>query len=211
MPLKKIFEPHRGICVGLWQMTESIAQLPKPKGVDLAFRSEKRLKEELCVYALLSAMTGNDQLVIGHESSGKPLLEGWSISISHTRGWVAVILSDDYQVGIDIEYSSDRVSKVVERFIREDEQRATLAQQLINWSAKETVYKLCSEQKLDYFDMRLHTLQSDIDTVFEQKRHTSDAVQGAVRVDVLKTKEVVTVHYELTPDYVLTYSFLDFR
>lgn len=208
MPLSKIFEPCHGVQVGLWQMTERIDQLPKPKGVDLCFRSDKRLKEELCVYALLTAMTGNDHLVIGHEPSGKPQLEGWSISISHTRGWVAIILSTDFQVGIDIEYTSDRVSKVVDRFIREDEQRETLSQQLINWSAKETVYKLFSEQKLDYFDMRLHALPSEIDTVLDSASHVvSGGIEGCVQVDVLKTNGVATVHYDLTPDYVLTYSF----
>lgn len=208
MPLSKIFEPCHGVQVGLWQMTERIDQLPKPKGVDLCFRSDKRLKEELCVYALLTAMTGNDHLVIGHEPSGKPQLEGWSISISHTRGWVAIILSTDFQVGIDIEYTADRVSKVVDRFIREDEQRETLSQQLINWSAKETVYKLFSEQKLDYFDMRLHALPSEIDTVLDSAFHVvSGGIEGCVQVDVLKTNGVATVHYDLTPDYVLTYSF----
>ena len=189
-------------------MTERIDQLPKPKGVDLCFRSVKRLKEELCVYALLTAMTGNDHLVIGHEPSGKPQLEGWSISISHTRGWVALILSTDFQVGIDIEYTSDRVSKVVDRFIREDEQRETLSQQFFNWSAKETVYKLFSEQKLDYFDMRLHALPSEIDTVLDGNIHVvKDGKEGSVMVDVLKANGAVAVHYELTPDYVLTYSF----
>lgn len=208
MSLSKIFQPCHGIQVGLWQMTERIDQLPKPKGVDLCFRSEKRLKEELCVYALLTAMTGNDHLVIGHEPSGKPQLEGWSISISHTRGWVAIILSTEFQVGIDIEYTSDRVSKVVDRFIREDEQRDTLSQQLINWSAKETVYKLFSEQKLDYFDMRLHSLPSEIDTVLDGNAHVAkDEMEGSVMADVLKTNGAVAVHYELTSDYVLTYSF----
>lgn len=208
MSLSKIFESCCGVQVGLWHMTEGIDQLPKPKGVDLSFRSDKRLKEELCVYALLTAMTGNDHLVIGHEPSGKPQLENWSISISHTRGWVAIILSVDFQVGIDIEYTSDRVSKVVNRFIREDEQRTTLSQQLINWSAKETVYKLFSEQKLDYFDMRLHTLPSEIGAVLDRDAHVVEGgIEGSVMVDVLKTKGVATVHYELTPDYVLTYSF----
>lgn len=208
MPLSKIFEPCRGVQVGLWQMTEGIDQFPKPKGVNISFRSDKRLKEELCVYALLTAMTGNDHLVIGHESSGKPRLDGWSVSVSHTRGWVAIILSTDFQVGIDVEYTSDRVSKVVDRFIREDEQRKTLSQQLINWSAKETVYKLFSEQKLDYFDMRLHDLPSEIDTVLDRDAHgVLGGIAGSVLVDMLKTNGVATVHYELTPDYVLTYSF----
>lgn len=208
MPLSKIFEPCRGVQVGLWHMTESIDQLPKPKGVDLCFQSDKRLKEELCVYALLTVMTGDGNLVIGHEPSGKPKLEGRFISISHTRGWVAIIISVNFQVGIDIEYASDRVSKVVGRFIRADEQRETLSQQLINWSTKETVYKLFSEQKLDYFDMRLHALSSDVNAFFERDDHVSGTIGGTVVVDVLKTSGKANVHFELTTDYVLTYSFV---
>lgn len=209
MPLHKIFEPQPGIKIGIWQLTESIDQLKEVVVVPLSFRSEKRLKEELGVYALLAAMTGNDQLIIQHEASGKPVLKGYHISISHTRGWVSIILSADYRVGIDIEYYSDRVSKVADRFIRDDEQRDSLGQQLINWSAKETVYKLFSECNLEYFEMRLQALQPS-EKLLGRDDVPAKIWKGSVWVDVLKCKKEVLVQYVLTSSYVFTYSFMPF-
>ena len=212
MPLHKVFEPQPGIKIGIWQLTESIDQLKEVVVVPLSFRSEKRLKEELGVYALLAAMTGNDQLIIQHEASGKPVLKGYHISISHTRGWVSIILSADYRVGIDIEYYSDRVSKVADRFIRDDEQRDSLGQQLINWSTKETVYKLFSEYNLDYFEMRLQALpplQSSGGLLWRDDV-PAKIQKGSVWVDVLKCKKEALVEYVLTSSYILTYSFVPF-
>ncbi len=55
-------------------------------------------------------------------------IEGYHISISHTLGYVAVILSRDYEVGVDIEYVSDRVNRISSRFLRDDEVFADLTE-----------------------------------------------------------------------------------
>lgn len=61
---------------------------------------------------------------IGYSSEGKPFLtdDSFFISISHTKGYVAVILNPKTPVGIDIEQYGKRVHKVFDRFIRPDEQ-----------------------------------------------------------------------------------------
>ena len=52
---------------------------------------------------LLKAILGYEP-VIRHNEDGKPLIDDSHISISHTIGYVAVILSHDHEVGIDVEY-----------------------------------------------------------------------------------------------------------
>lgn len=123
-----------------------------------------------------------------HEVSALP-----HISISHTKGYAALILSDAEEVGIDIEYLSDRVERIAPRFIRYDEHAETTLQKLLLWSAKETVYKLFSEDALGFFDMRLLTF-----------------ADGLMRVENIKRKIIVDVCYETTDDYVLTYAVLPF-
>ena len=123
-----------------------------------------------------------------HEVSALP-----HISISHTTGYAALILSDAEEVGIDIEYLSDRVERIAPRFIRYDEHAETTLQKLLLWSAKETVYKLFSEDALGFFDMRLLTF-----------------ADGLMRVENIKRKIIVDVCYETTDDYVLTYAVLPF-
>ena len=68
-------------------------------------------------------MLQEDKEII-YSSEGKPSLGDHSffISISHTKGYVAVILSPIAPVGIDIEQYGHRVKRVYDRFIRPDEQ-----------------------------------------------------------------------------------------
>lgn len=178
----------------LWRITEEVDEFVPPAALDLShITSIPRRREILSVYALLSMMTGRNDLVIDHDDTGRPLLPDYNLSVSHTRGWAALILSPSRRVAVDIEYMSDRVGRVAHRFIRPDEQSDGLSRQLINWSAKETVYKYYSEENLQYFDMRLHA--------FEVK------AKGSVDVDDLKLPKTLRVNYEVNEEFVLTYSF----
>ena len=177
--------PHTRL--GLWRMDEPQEGSP---------RQRERHAEQL----LLTAMMGNDaSYTIDHEPSGKPFLTSSlsphttplpHLSISHTRGYVAILLSDDSQVGVDIEYRSDRVERIARRFIHPDEKAETIEEKLLLWSAKEAVYKLFSEDRLAFFDMRMLSIGDDV-----------------MQIQNMKRNEVVAVSYEFTPDYVLTYVF----
>ena len=156
-----------------------------------AYKSEVRRLEKLAVYSLLWKMT-NSKVTVSHNEDGKPIVDGYNISISHTRGYASVILSKLKNVAVDIEYYSDRVARIADKFIREDEIATDIASQLINWSVKETVYKYFSEQNLQYFDMKL--------IPFEEFENTK-------RVLNLKTGCYLDVYYELNNEYVLTYTF----
>lgn len=160
-----------------------------------------RQRERQAVLSLLGAMTGCAEPAIGHEASGKPFLEqGGYISISHTWGYAALLLSDAELLGVDIEYRSDRVERIASRFIRTDETALTTDEKLLVWSAKEAVYKLFSEDKLMFFDMRTLDVKPCNDADGQQA--------GLLRMENLKRNIVVDVHYEFTDDYVLTYTTL---
>lgn len=64
---------------------------------------------------LLTLMLGYTP-IISHNSDGKPFIEGYNISISHTKGYVAIIISRFFEVGVDIEYPADRVLRIASRF-----------------------------------------------------------------------------------------------
>lgn len=179
----------------IWQITETVEELPHPRSIDLStVRSTARKREILAVYALLSYMTGRDDLVIEYDERGKPHIKGWQLSISHTKGWAALILSKRRCVAVDIEYNSDRVARVTQRFMRPDEKTDSLSRQLINWSAKETVYKLLSAENLKFYEMRLKPFEL--------------LAKGRLEVENLKKDRSFFVDYELNEDYVLTYASL---
>lgn len=194
MPLirKQKLDADNNTWLALWQMSESLEQLPVSSQVDLsAFPSLRRKKEKLTEYLLLKELTGEESLVIRHNDDGAPFVDGYFISLSHTEGWAAMILSKSHRVGIDIEYVSERVNRVASRFIREDEQQATLAERLINWCSKESVYKFFTEQHLEFHEMRLQPY--------------SQEAEGNVLVENLRQRAQVSVNYEVNNDFVLAY------
>ena len=109
----------------VWKVEESLeallALLPDARRVCceqelLQFASERRKIEWLSVRVLLYFMLKEDKQ-IGYSSEGKPFLtdDSFFISISHTKGYVAVILNPKTPVGIDIEQYGKRVHKVFDR------------------------------------------------------------------------------------------------
>lgn len=211
MALLFINEIDKDVRLGVWKMEENLnyeqfASLPFYDR--LMSLSDGRRKETASVYSLLFVMTGNKNLVIGHEPSGKPYVEGYKIGISHTKGFVSVILSTSYDVAVDIEYINTRVLRIADRFLREDEKSNALqfsngkkekgdkdvvpdvVPTLLFWCAKETIYKLYSDERLTFQNVKI-----------------MDAEQGgALCGNNLITGESVRIDYTFNKDYVLTYA-----
>ncbi len=200
MALVNIEKLSPDVSLGLWKITESTEEFLSGNGLlqnvyddeICNMKSEARRKEKLAVYSLLYSMT-DSRTAISHDDNGKPIFRGYNISISHTRGYAAVIISKCRNVAVDIEYRSNRVSRIIDKFIRQDEQRDSVEIQLINWCAKETVYKYFSSDDLKYFEMRLHQF--------------CNSGKGEVTVDNLRKKKSVVVKYCVNSDYVLTYTY----
>ena len=149
--------------IGVWQITETEEELkelsstPSDEMEEISFiRSESLRKQRLAVRALLNTLF-DDKVYLSHHDNGKPYLENnpVNISITHTEKYVAVILHEEENVGIDIE-SLDRDFSVVEKKALsedeiedlEDEKRNE--QLAIYWCAKEAIFKLLSRYNVDF-------------------------------------------------------------
>lgn len=201
MPVIKIIDiAGTDIRFGLWHIVESVGDLlacqPCLSAVYNSisnYHSDVRKCEKLAIYSLLFEMTGDTSLVINYDDNGKPQVEGLDVSISHTRQYAVLAISRTMNVAVDIECVSDRVSKITNRFMREDEDSSTIEKQLITWSVKETVYKLFPEQHLQYFDMRLKPFLT--------------VPSGVLQVDNIKTGISMNVFYNINEAYILTYAY----
>jgi len=116
-----------------------------------------RRGEWLAVRALVAHCLGGDK-VIAYESSGCPYLTDHSceISISHTKGYAALVWHPTQAVGVDIERRTDRVMRVVKKYVNEAEQTALKGSsfhspdgELLLWTAKEALYKVARIRLLD--------------------------------------------------------------
>ena len=149
--------------LGVWHITESEAELkalssiPSDELEEISFiKSESLRKQKLAVRALLDAMF-EEKVYLSHHDNGKPYIENnaTNISITHTEKYVAVILNDLDDVGIDCE-SLDRDFSAVEKKALSEEEIEDLdddhrnEQLAIYWCAKEAVYKKMSQYKVDF-------------------------------------------------------------
>ena len=175
----------------VWKMEESLdallALLPDARRVFCEqelnrFVSERRKMEWLSVRVLLYSMLQEDK-EIGYSPEGKPYLTDHSffISISHTKGYVAVMLASFTPAGIDIEQYAQRVHKVSDRYIRSDEQTEPYQDDMENADA-------------DLRKLRL--------------THFIPQEQGTFQVQELATEqqELYSVGYRICPDFVLTWT-----
>lgn len=209
MAVVNIREVYPGVSLGLWQMDESPEQLfdlyphllPYRSSLDDKYKNDGRKLEFLAIRALMYEMlrvNGASKGLLSHagdfthNGQGKPLFRGYHVSISHTKGYAALILSKKSEVAVDIEYMSDRVERIASKFLRKDERADSLDAKLVHWCAKETVFKLFSEENLLFEDMRVKPFDTMAD--------------WACDVENLKSGKTARVDFELAIDFVLTYS-----
>jgi 4'-phosphopantetheinyl transferase EntD len=185
--------------------SESILSQLDRKGLyspTLASMIESRRREWLSVRLLLKNLTGEEK-EIGYLPSGKPYLadNSYHISISHTKGYVAVILHPTKEVAIDIEHLSPRVEKIRSRFMSEEEERNLspdnpLIHLMLHWSAKECLFKRINQEEVE-FQTQLHIHP------FEPRSEVWDSF--AASETHTEAGGIFTVHYYVSKKYVLTY------
>lgn len=193
--------------MGVWRIEEGIADLEtryelkeSERATYMAFKNDKRRREWLCVRLMLEEMMGKE-VEIAYKDSGKPYLKGSSkhISITHTIGYVGVRVAD-HPVALDMEYKSDRVLRIISKFVSESEmgyldRGDKVATALVIWSAKETLYKLHDIQEIE-FDKHLKV--SNFDPTKESGTFTGTIDKGGFRAEV-------KLRYRITDDLILVY------
>lgn len=197
--------------LAIWHITESAEELRALLATDkydaqlAEKRCEARRAEWLAVRLLLSQVLGEDKMIAYHPSGRPYLTDGsWHISVSHTQGYAAIAYHRNRRVGVDIEYISSRVERIASRFTRSEEEEfikihdahERMMYHLINWSAKETLYKL--EDNSEAADFR---------KVFAISPYALSE-QGGMSVAIMLGKEhEEKVHYTVHDDFVCTWTF----
>ena len=149
--------------IAVWQVTEteeelkSITSVPTDEMEEISlFRSESQRKQKLAVRALINEVF-EDKMYLNHHDNGQPYLENCAtnISITHTENYVAIIIHDEEEVGIDVESLERDFSVVEQKALSEDEiddlnDEKKNEQLAIYWCAKEAIYKRMSQNRVIY-------------------------------------------------------------
>lgn len=197
-----VIHADESVSIGLWRVTESqddmLGMYPELRLLSSEYERYKscsRRMEFLVERALLKEML-KEMPVLSHTASGKPFLsDGRKVSVSHTKGLVAIIVSDTYEVAVDVEYLSGRVCRIAEKFLRHDEEAPAPLQKLLGWCAKETMFKLHSDDNLNFHEMRIPVFPN-----------VSIGSNGTFVMENLKSGKRINVEYVVDGGHLLTYA-----
>ncbi len=200
--------------IGLWKISEEIGALQilaKLSVADTITYSEisalHRKKEWLATRALLNELI-KDHPLIKYHNNGRPYLENSSvnISISHSAGYVAIILHKTSVPGIDIELITRKVGKVGSRFLSTEEFEAccekghpTDFRMLLHWCAKEAIFKIIPLSDIEF--------SRDISISINEAIEKEGSFRGAFnsRPDPI----TMTLYYRTINEVIMVWGWVD--
>lgn len=138
----KLIETEEELLIMRDLSEKELSQLSKLK-------NERRRIEFLASRILLQQLLSQN-IEIEYLSNGKPLLisPNCHFSLSHSKDFIAVIVSRNKEVGIDIEKMRDNMEHLKEKFLSEKELKAIDTSDILLlhlfWGGKESMYKMYS-------------------------------------------------------------------
>lgn len=163
------------------------------------FKAASRRLEWLSVRRLMHEL--GIKSPIAYLPSGRPYLkdDARHISISHTRGYAAVAISELNPIGIDIEQRTDKVCRVRKKFLSREEKLFSLLAKnnveamLVVWTTKEAMFKLIDKPGIDFAE-HLHVASFELEE------------EGCFQAHETFTDEQFSFEcdYRIYPDFVLT-------
>ncbi|RFZ81189.1 4'-phosphopantetheinyl transferase [Mucilaginibacter terrenus] len=151
----------------LWRIEEGADELYNQLQLDdheKAFTKQlsasKRYLHWLGTRVLLRKMLKTDEYIdCKVDAHGKPYLVTlpYHISLSHSFDYAAVMISKTSPVGIDIEQIKQKVERIANKFMNQDElaginERTKIQQLYVAWCAKEAVYKCHGQKEVSFLD-----------------------------------------------------------
>ena len=180
MPIYNTLTVNDSITVYIWKIEESEDELAKD--IQLTEHCENRMnamKSELHRKGFLSirhlmAAAGYIDADLFYDENGKPhLKDGNKISITHSGQFTGIIISQNQEVGIDIEMQRDKILRIAHKFTPIAEYKtiansdALIRKLTVVWGCKESLYKIYAEKGLSFLhhiDIKDFSLSEDSTT-----------------------------------------------
>lgn len=209
MPISFYQNINADTAIGLWQITESAADLEgrlqlKPHELEIlkSLGKEKRNLHWLATRVLMRKMLNtNEYIDCQTDENGKPFLANHPhhISLSHSYGYAAVMISKTRKVGIDIEVIKTKIERVQSKFLSDGElafigEKDRIERLYVCWCAKEALYKLNGKKETSFKD---HIHLSDFE--FKEEGNLVASIEKASRL------KKYTVNFKKFEDYMLGY------
>lgn len=191
--------------LAIWHIaeTEKFFELSVPLPIVIS-HPHKRLQHLAGRYLLPLLFNDfpNHEIEIAH--TRKPFLpnEQYHFSISHCRDFAAAIVSSNMRVGIDVEYITPRVEKIMHKFMHPDEVRFVnsrppnerLKLLTVMWCVKEAIFKWYGKGEVNFSEMM---------RIFPFELQVKGEILAAFINEILMEKLVL--HYQFLNDLVFVF------
>jgi 4'-phosphopantetheinyl transferase len=209
MPLYKTIHFDSKTQILIWKITETYEELFGQVVLNDANRirldgmkSEMHQRAFLSVRKLLQE-AGYTDLDLYYDEFGKPHINGNKhISITHSHEFSAIIISEE-TVGIDIELQRDKIIRIADKFINEQELHRLksigtedyIKKLTVKWGAKEAIFKIRNEKGISFKDhIRVNSFEIK-DTQAIAELHFNGLVKD------------FKIYFEEMEDFTLVYAF----
>jgi 4'-phosphopantetheinyl transferase len=195
--------------MAVWHITESESILSSRLILDKTERDlisnikvEKKKLQWLASRCLVRMMINTPEFItMNNNESGKPTIHSTphNVSISHAGNYAAIILSDNKEVGIDIEEQTEKVLQIKNKFLSTDEitwmkEEHSITKLMIIWSAKESMFKWYARGNVDFKKNLL---------LDEFHLENSGTISALFNKETFQKK--VIIHYEVKTDFIITW------
>ncbi|MDB5147601.1 MAG: 4-phosphopantetheinyl transferase superfamily protein [Mucilaginibacter sp.] len=187
----------------LWRIEEEAADLYSQLQLDQqekdfveSLSNGKRHLHWLGTRVLLRKMLLTDEYIdCKVDEHGKPYLVNlpYHISLSHSFDYAAVMISKTHKVGIDIEQIKQKVERIANKFMRDEELAFIGGPQKIEhlyvcWCAKEAIYKCNGQKEVSFADnIFLEPFQFEhhgvVNAQLHKKNNTTDYTVGYLQYE----------------------------
>ncbi|MBS1644155.1 MAG: 4'-phosphopantetheinyl transferase superfamily protein [Bacteroidetes bacterium] len=170
MPLLKQWIPKTKSIVAIWHITENEEFFLQNEAVRQAtapstIRHPKRRLEHIAGrYLLLHLQADFPIQDISPDVHDKPRLPDnrYHFSLSHSYPFVAAVITDDEECGIDIQVWKENIAEIAHMFLSEEEQQVCQQESsrfTLAWCAKEALYKWNGRRGIDFIgDFKLKNI-----------------------------------------------------
>ena len=170
MPLEKIINRPGDTTLGIWRIEESEEDLisrlqldESEKALIAGLQHSKRYLHWLGSRVLLRTMLNTDKFIaLKADERNKPYIENFphKVSITHSGIYAAVMISRQYETGVDIEGLTPKILNVNKRFLSPPElellegldEKSKIYRSIIFWCVKEALYKLYAKGQMIFRD-----------------------------------------------------------
>jgi phosphopantetheinyl transferase len=200
LPLVYQHNINQNTKLGVWRIEEDedffLKKVPVSREIT---HKQKRLQHLAGRYILQVLFPSFPYHLIEIADTRKPFLpsEEYHFSISHCSNYAAAIVSSVDRVGVDIEIVSDRVFKIMHKFLNEAELEFVQkeAQNLtLLWCIKEAMFKWYGHGGVDFRE-HLHVMPFQPQT------------KGKVTAHLVKNEKVdLNLEYKITDSFVLAWT-----